>query len=76
MRCADKNFGAERTLVAAGERLECSSLKDLSGSSGEKRNRASTAPLTIIASKVVSREQKSSKNCQSSNGSSSSSYPS
>ena len=28
MRCADKDFGAERPLIMTGERLECSWLKD------------------------------------------------
>ena len=45
--CADKNFGGERPLVTAGERLACSRLEDLLRSLGEKRNRASTAPLTL-----------------------------
>ena len=47
MRCADKDFGAERPLVTTGERLECSRLEDFPGSSEEKRDRASTAPLPL-----------------------------
>ena len=42
-----KILGAERTLVTAGEGLECSRLEDLPGFSGEKRDRASTAPLAL-----------------------------
>ena len=47
MRCADKNFGVERPLVTVGERLKCSRLKDFPGSFGEKRDRASVAPLAL-----------------------------
>ena len=42
-----QNLGAERPLVTAGERLECHWLEDLPGSSGEKRDGASIAPLAL-----------------------------
>ena len=48
MRYADKNFGVERRLVMASEKLECSRLKDLLRSFGEKYNRASTALLALL----------------------------
>ena len=47
MRCADKDFGAERPLVTTGEKLEYSQLEDFPGSSEEKRDRVSIAPLAL-----------------------------
>ena len=44
--CRQK-LDAEGPLVKAGGRLEYSRLEHLSGSSGEKRDRASTAPLAL-----------------------------
>ena len=42
MSVLQTNFGAEELLVTADERLE-----DFPGSSGEKHDRASTAPLAL-----------------------------
>ena len=42
-----QNLGAERLFVTVGERLECLQLEGLPGFSGEKRNGASIAPLTL-----------------------------
>ena len=47
MCCVDKNFGRERSLVTVGERLACFRLENLLRSLGEKRKRASTAPLAL-----------------------------
>ena len=58
MCCADKNFGRERLLITASERLACFRLEDLLCSLGEKCNRALSARfvLSVIAPNVVSRE--------------------
>ena len=42
-----QKLGAERPLVIAGGRLECSRLEDLLGSFRKKCDRASTAPLAL-----------------------------
>ena len=42
------NFGVEGPLVIAGERLEYFQFEDLLGSSREKRDKASTAPLALL----------------------------
>ena len=42
----DKNFGVERPLVTAGEKLECSQLEALP-LTRKQRDRASAAPLAL-----------------------------
>ena len=57
MRCADKDFGAERPLVTTGERLECSQLEDFPGFSWKKNaTEHQQLALSVIAPNVVSRE--------------------
>ena len=76
-------FGIERQLVTTSERLECPWLKDLLGFFGKGRDRASTCPLALPCwlsirnsiERAPGPSKKCSKNCQSSNGSSSFSYP-
>ena len=72
MRCADKDFGAERPLVTTGERLECPRLEDLL-SLVDWKHMTEHQRLHCIE-RAPGPSKKSSKNCQSSNGSSSSSY--